>query len=699
MAPRRPHVRRIHGTETPDPWYWLRDRDDPATIAYLEAENAWADSVLSPQAGLRERIFSEIRDRTQETDMSVPVAKDGWWYAVRTEEGRQYPIHVRSRDLDGAPGPEEQVILDENVLAEGHEYFSLGSMAVSPDHRLVAYTVDTAGSERYELRIRDLESGRDLPDRLEGLGYGLAWSADSSVVFCTLVDEAWRPDRVVRHRIGNVTNPDSPEVILTERDERFWLDVGTTLSDEWIVITSGSKMTTEVHVIEASAPDAPPRLIEPRRHGHEYHVEHQGDRFVIMTNDDAPDFRLVEAPLHDSGMDNWTELIAHEPGARLENVEPFAGHMVITRMRAGVPQMTIWDLSDDSRRRIEFDEEVYDAGAGANVEYHSTTFRFSHTSMVSPPSVWSIDMDTMDRELLKRQPVLGDFDSGDYVTERRWATAPDGTEVPISTVRRRDTPLDGTAPALLYGYGAYEVSLPAGFSIPRLSLLDRGFVFAMAHVRGGGEMGRRWYEEGRLARKINTFTDFIACARHLVAEEVCHPDRLVIRGGSAGGLLIGAVLNMAPELFRAAVAEVPFVDVVNTMLDPTIPLTVAEYEEWGDPADPEVYRYMMEWSPYENVHPADYPAMLVTAGLNDPRVQYWEPAKWVAKLRDVGHGDRELVLHTEMGAGHRGPSGRYDAWRDEARVLAFAVSAVSAVSPDGASGAEGPASPAGASGG
>ena len=675
MAPKRPHVRRIHGTETPDPWFWLRDREDPETLAYLEAENAWTSAVLAPQAELRETIFNEIRDRTQETDMSVPVAKDGWWYAVRTEEGRQYPIHVRSRDVDGRPGPDEQLILDENVLAEGHDYFALGGMAVSPDHRLVAYTVDTAGSEKYGLRIREIGSGEDLPDRLEGLGYGLAWSADSTMVFCTLVDEAWRPDRVVRHRVGDVDDTDSPEVILTEPDEKFWLDVGSTLSDDWIVITSGSKLTTEVHVIEAADAEAPPRLIEPRRQGHEYHVEHQGDRFVIMTNDEAPDFRLMEAPLHDSGRANWVELIPHEPGARLENVEPFAGHMVITRMRAGVPELTIWDLADDSRRTIEFDEEVYDAGPGNNVEYETTSFRFTHTSMVSPASVWSIDMDTMDREMLKQQPVLGDFDPDDYVTSRLWATAPDGTEVPISMVHHRDTPLDGTAPTLLSGYGAYEVVLPAGFSIPRLSLLDRGFVFAMAHVRGGGEMGRRWYEEGRLEHKINTFTDFIACARHLIDNGVADPRRLVIRGGSAGGLLIGAVLNMAPELFTAAVAEVPFVDVVNTMLDPTIPLTVVEYEEWGDPADPEVFAYMMQWAPYENVHRADYPEMLVTAGLNDPRVQYWEPAKWVAKLRDVGHGPNNLVLRTEMGAGHRGPSGRYDSWRDEALVLAFAITA------------------------
>jgi oligopeptidase B len=689
VAPTRPHTRELHGQVVEDSWYWLRDRDDPDVTAYLEAENTYTDAVTQHQGELRDRIFAEIKSHVQETDLSVPVPKGPWEYLVRTNEGEQYPSHWRRPRNDD--GSNEQLLLDENVLAGDSPYFALGDFEMSPDHDLVAYTTDHDGDERYVLRVRDLTAGEDLPDEIVDVSYGLAWSADSRTLFYVLTDDAQRPDRVMRHRLGTPTSEDV--LVAQEPDERYWVGIGTSRSERFVVISMESKLTSEVWLVEAADPEGPMRVVEPRREGVEYSVAHQGERLLVTTNDGAVDFRLMEAPLGAPGRQRWTEVRPEPPDGRLEGITAFARHYVVSERRGGTSRLTVVDADGGAERVLQFDEEVYEAGPGANAEYDTDLFRFGYGSLVTPGSVFQEHLVTGERVLLKQQPTPG-YDRARYDSARRWATAEDGTRIPISLVWRSDLRAPGDAgPLLLYGYGAYEASMGPSFSASRLSLLDRGVVFAIAHVRGGGEMGRRWYEQGRLALKANTFTDFIACAEHLVASGWTTPDRLAARGASAGGLLMGAVANMRPDLFAAIVAEVPFVDNVNTMLDPTIPLTVTEYDEWGNPDEREAYEVMRAYSPYENVRAADYPALLVTAGLNDPRVQYWEPAKWVAKLRATATGARPLLLKTEMGAGHGGPSGRYDAWRDEAFVLAFVLHALG-VEPAGAAEPPSQASPA-----
>ena len=674
IAPRRPHVRRVHGTTVSDPWSWLRDRGDPQTIAYLESENAYTAALSEDWGPLRERLFEEIRSRIQEDDESVPARKGDWWYSTRTVEGEQYALHVRRPDVDGSPGDAEAVYLDENDLARGHEYFRLGDLAISPSGHLAVYTTDTSGDERYTLRVRDLGTGEDLADVVDEVTYGVAWSADDRYVFYLVPDESWRPWQVRRHLLG--TDIESDEVVYTELDERFWLGLGTTRSESLVAIGAEAKNTSEWRFVHTEDPTAGPTLVQARREGIEYRIDHQGDRLLVLTNDGAPNFRLMSAPLEDPGHQHWAELLAEPADGRMEDVDPFAHHIVVTERRLGVPEITVHRVeaagSLGPGRRLDFDEEVYEAGTGTNPTYDTTTLRFGFSSLTTPDSTFEEPIDGGGRVLLKRQAVLGPYDPGAYTSCRLWATAADGTQVPVSLVRRRDLTEVGTpAPLLLYGYGSYEIVIPDRFSSLRLSLLDRGVVFAIAHVRGGGEMGRRWYEEGRLANKHNTFGDFIAVAEHLVAEGWTSPGLLAARGGSAGGLLMGAIVNQRPDLFGSVVAEVPFVDNVNTMLDASIPLTVTEYDEWGDPADPDHFAAMAAYGPYENVAAQAYPPMLVTAGLNDPRVQYWEPAKWVAKLRATKTDDELLLLKTEMGAGHGGPSGRYETWRDEAFVYAF----------------------------
>jgi oligopeptidase B len=665
----------VHGTVTEDPWFWLRDRDDPEVVAYLEAENAYTAAVTEPDAELRERLFQEIKARIQEDDESVPSRKDGWWYSTRTREGAQYGIHLRRRDVDGRPGPDEAVLLDENQLAAGHEYFAVGSMAVSPSGRLLAYSTDTRADERYTMRVRDLDAGTDLPDEIPEVSYGAAWSKDEQYLFYTVPDDVWRPHEIRRHRMG--TDAGEDVVVLAEADERFWLGLGTTRSEDWIVIGSEAKNTSEYWIVPTADPTAEPVLIEPRRDGIEYRITHQrgedGGRFLVLTNDGAPNFRVMVAPVAAPGAANWTELVGEPDGGRIDDIDVFARQLVLSERCEAIPVLTVIDAATGERRRLEFDEETFEAGGDGNHEYDTDTYRFGYSSLVTPPSVYDEPLDgSGERVLLKRHPVLGGYDPAEYASARTWATSRDGTRVPVSLLWKRALVEPGVpAMCLLYGYGSYEITIPDSFSSLRLNLVDRGVVFAIAHIRGGGEMGRQWYEQGRLEHKRNTFADFVAAAEHLVAEGWTAPSKLAIRGGSAGGLLIGAVVNQRPDLFAAAVAEVPFVDNVNTMLDETIPLTVTEYDEWGDPRDPALFAAMAEYSPYENVAPQDYPAMLVTAGLNDPRVQYWEPAKWVARLRATKTDGNVLLLKTEMGAGHGGPSGRYDAWRDEAFVQAF----------------------------
>ncbi|MGI8662291.1 MAG: S9 family peptidase [Acidimicrobiales bacterium] len=668
-AKRIHHERTFHGDTVVDDRHWILDRDDPDTLALLEAENAYADAMTAHLAPLREQLFAEFKGRILETDLSVPVKRGPWWYLARTEEGSQYPRLCRRSAPDDEHG--EQILLDGNELAGDSPHFAFGVVDVSPDHRVVAYSTDHAGDERFVLRFRDLDAGADLPDEVLGTYYAAAWAADSTTFFYVTVDDAHRPHRLWRHRLGTLSADD--ELLHEEGDERFFLSVSLTRSEGFVVLELASKVTSEVHVLDAANPLGEFRVVEARRQGVEYALEHQGDRFVILSNDGHPDFAVFEAPIASPGRSSWRAIHAPGPGTRVTSLHAFAGHLVVHERRDASTFLRV--LGDDGTSvLIDVDDQVSTVEVGDNAEYETTALRFTYESMSTPSSVYDHDLASGARTLRKRQTVLGDFDPGDYVQERLWARAADGVDVPISTVRHRATPVDGTAPGLLYGYGAYEISSDPWFSPLRLPLLDRGFVFAIAHVRGGGERGRAWYDDGKLLAKPHTFSDFVACADHIVAAGLVAPDRLAARGASAGGLLMGAVANLAPQRFRAILAEVPFVDALSTILDPSLPLTVTEWEEWGNPIESaEVYACMKSYAPYENVAPVAYPAIMATAGLNDPRVGYHEPAKWVARLREISTGGAPILLKTELGSGHGGPSGRYDAWRDQASLQAFLI--------------------------
>ena len=658
-----PHVWQRPTGDVEDPYAWLRDRDDPETIAYLDAENQHADAWFAAHADQVEGLFGEIRSRIQETDVAAPVPKDDWFYVSRTVEGRNYAIHGRGRTAETAT---EQVVLDENSEAEGHDYFDVGAFEVCPDHSLVAWSADTAGDEHYTLRIRDIASGRDLPDRLDDTTWaGVAWSSDGSHLFYVLPDEQERPYRVMRHRLGT-SQADDVEVFV-DHDERFFVGIGSTRNGAAIVIHTGSKLTSESWVLAADDPTGAPRLVRARTDDVEYHVDHWGDRWVVVTNLDAVDFRVMTAPLDEP--DRWSDFVPYESGRRITSAEPFADHLALHLWQDAQPTIAIVDRAG-TMTTLDIDAEPHDVEFGPNEVWDTGVVRLTHQSLTTPARVLDVDVRTGATTVVKQTPTPN-VELANYVSERRWATAVDGTQVPVDVVRHVDTPFDGTAPCCVYGYGSYEVSMPPWFSVARLSLLDRGFVWALVHPRGGGELGRQWYLDGKLLNKRNTFTDTLAVCDHLVDTGVAAPDRLAIRGGSAGGLLVGACVTMRPDRFAAAVAEVPFVDVVATMSDPTLPLTVTEWEEWGDPRSEPFASYIASYSPYDNTVPGPYPALYITAGLNDPRVSYHEPAKWTAKLRSVRTDDRPLILRTEMGAGHGGPSGRYDAWRDEARVLTF----------------------------
>ncbi|MFL6204020.1 MAG: S9 family peptidase [Acidimicrobiales bacterium] len=685
-APRRPHPIVAHGKERVDDWFWLRsdDRSDPEVLALLAAENDFVADALSHTDGLQSSLFMEMKARIKETDLSVPFRKGGRWFYSRTEEGQQYPILCRTdveppTDLpDGASLAGEEVLLDLNELAGESDYFSLGAYDLAPSQDLLLYSTDHDGSEKYTMRVRDLRTGDDLADVIPDTTYTSAWAGDSTF-FYVRPDATMRPHQVWRHEVGTPAEDDV--LVYEDPDERFFVTVGLSLTEAWVHIASGSKVTSEEHLIPAADPTSPPRVVQAREQGVEYDATHapapDHDRFVILTNaDGAVNFKLVTAPADDLSREHWEELVPHRPDVKLEGVSAFAEHLVRYERREGVRRIVVTPYAG-AEHELAMPEEVYDTGPATNAEFTTTTLRFTYTSLVTPGTVFDEDLDTGERTLLKATEVLGGHDPVDYVTGRLWATAPDGARVPISFVHRADVPRDGTAPCLLYGYGSYEACIDPGFSTLRLSLLDRGFVFAIAHVRGGGEMGRPWYEQGKMLSKRNTFTDFIACAEHLVAEGFTSSDRLVARGASAGGLLMGAITNLRPDLFAAVVAEVPFVDALTTILDETLPLTVTEWEEWGNPVtDEAVYDYMASYSPYDNVTAEAYPAILATGGLNDPRVSYWEPAKWVQKLRATTTSERPIYLKTEMGAGHQGPSGRYDAWKDEAFVFAFVLDAL-----------------------
>ena len=695
-AARIPAERIHHGDAVTDEYAWLSDRDNPQTIAYLAAENAYTEAMTAGQQALRGAIFDEIKARTQETDLSVPARKGGWWYYSRTVAGQQYPLRcrraVRPDDAgppiagDGGPLDGEEILLDGNELAAGHQFFSLGTFGVSPDGRLLAYSTDVTGGERFTMRIRDLVSGETAADEIPGTFYGSAWSADGSALFYLTVDEAWRPYRVWRHMIGTPVRADA--VVFEEPDERFWVSVGLTRSERFLVISASSKLTSEAWLLDAGRPSGEFTVVRPRRHGVDYTVEHQvmadgTSRLLILHNEQAENFELAEAPLADPSA--WTPVISHRADTRLLRVDAFAGHLVVYLRHSGLTGLRIV-RADGAALDVAFPEPVYRVVPGTNLEYSAQSYRLGYASLVTPGSVYDCDTATGELTLRRRRPVLAlpggaAYDPGDYEQHRLWVTAPDGARIPVSLVCRKGTPRDGSTPFLLYGYGSYESPADPDFSIPRLSLLDRGFGYAIAHVRGGGELGRRWYDDGKMLRKVNTFTDFVASARHLVSEGWTAPERLVARGGSAGGLLVGAAVNIAPDAFGAVVAQVPFVDALTSILDPSLPLTVTEWEEWGDPLhDPEVYQYMKSYSPYENIAAGvTYPPILAITSLNDTRVRYAEPAKWIARLQAVAAGG-PFLLKTEMTAGHGGRSGRYDAWRQEAMVLAWIVDTAAAPS-------------------
>ena len=691
VAARNPAPRTHHGDAFDDPYEWLRAKEDATVLAHLEAENAYTEARTQHLAPLRERIFDEIKSRTLETDLSVPSRQGEWWYYGRTLEGKQYGIQCRAplaSPDDWTPPelspdvevPGEQVLLDGNVEAEGHEFFSLGSFEVSDDGRLMLWGVDVAGDERYTIRVRDLVTGEDLPDVIEDTFAGAGFSPDGRFIVYSTVDDAWRPDTVWLHELGTPVADDAK--LFHEPDERFWLGAGFTRSNRYLVIGLGSSITSEEWILDADDLRGEPRLVWPRREGVEYEVHDAvvdgEDVLYIVHNDGALDFELVRVAASDPSGDREV-VVAHEPGRRLLGMSTFRDWGVLAYRRGGLARLGLLDYASAGVRELEFDEPLYAVGGGGNPEWAPPLLRIGYGSFTTPGTVYDYETATGELLLRKRQPVLGGYNPADYAQERVWATAQDGTGIPISLVWKRSFGEVGTAPrpVHLYGYGSYEHSIEPGFSVPRLSELDRGVVFAVAHVRGGGEMGRQWYEDGKLLHKRNTFTDFVDCARHLIDNGYTTPDRIVAEGGSAGGLLMGAVANLAPELFAGILADVPFVDALTTILDPSLPLTVIEWDEWGDPLhDAEVYAYMKSYSPYENVRTdASYPKILAVTSLNDTRVLYVEPAKWIARLRATASGG-PFLLKTEMGAGHGGRSGRYDAWREEAFVNAWVLDVV-----------------------
>jgi oligopeptidase B len=699
VAARVPSERTHHGDTVVDEYEWLRAKAAPETVAYLEAENAYTTERTKHLAALRERLFDEIKTRTQETDLSVPSRVGRHWYYGRTVEGKEYPISCRcpvddpddwtpprlSADAD-VPG--EEVLLDSNEHAEGHEFFSLGAASVTPDGNLLAFSTDTVGDERYLLRVKDLRTGEVLPDEVPNTVGGATWDLAGTTLFYTTGDDAWRPDKVWRHRLGTKVTED--ELVYHETDERFWTSVGRSRSDRYLMIGCGSKTTTEYRVLEADDPSGGFRVVAARRQGVEYGLEHAviagEDCFLVLHNDGAENFALSRTPVDATSHEQWQPVLPHDPAVRLEDVDAFAGHLLVSQRSAGLTQLRVILLDEGTGENglgddflIPFDEPIYTIGASGNPDFQQPTVRLGFTTLATPPSVYDFDLRTRALTLLKQTPVLphpewGPFDPERYEQFREWATADDGTLVPISVVCRKGARAAGPMPMLLYGYGSYEISMDPWFAVSRLSLLDRGAGFAIAHVRGGGEMGRAWYDQGKVLTKRNTFTDFVACARHLAETGWTTPERLVAEGGSAGGLLMGAAANLAPDAFAGILAEVPFVDALTSILDPSLPLTVIEWEEWGDPLhDAEVYEYMKSYSPYENLEAKRYPAILAETSLHDTRVLYVEPAKWIARLRVTAANPEDFLLKTEMSAGHGGVSGRYRSWRDRAFSFAWVL--------------------------
>jgi oligopeptidase B len=659
-----PRTTEVHGERRVDDYHWLREKENPDVRAYLEAENAYTDARMKPTEGFQQALYAEMLGRIKETDENVPHRKGDFFYYSRTEQGKQYSIHCRKK---GTLGAAEEVTLDLNRLAEGRAFMSLGAYQVSDDANLLAYATDDTGFRQYTLFVKDLRTG-ELVEKVADKVGSVAWAADDRTLFYTVEEEPTkRQYRLYRHRVGT----DAHELVYEEEDTAFNVGVYRTRSMQYVVLGIGSLTTSEARFLPAAEPRGEWRLVAPRIREEEYDVEHHGDVFYIRANDRGRNFRLAKAPVASPGRESWREVVPHRPEVMLEEVDSFRDHLVLFERESGLPQVSITDLRSGATHRIAFPEAAYTAWPEANPEFDTRTFRYGYQSLVTPPSVFDYDMETKATTLLKEQPVLGGYERTQYETVRVFATAPDGVAVPLSIVYRKGLVKDGTAPIFLYAYGSYGYPLPVTFSSNRVSLLDRGVVFAMAHVRGGGDMGKAWHDDGRLMKKMNTFTDFIAAAEFLLAGGYGSRDRLVVEGASAGGLLMGAVTNMRPDLFKAVVSKVPFVDVINTMLDETLPLTVGEFEEWGNPKEKPAYDTMKSYCPCTNLERKAYPAILVKTSFNDSQVMYWEPAKYVAKLRTLKTDANPLLLKTNMAAGHGGASGRYDYLHEVAFDYAF----------------------------
>ena len=665
IAKKTPVELTAHDHVRVDDYYWLRERENPEVIAYLEAENENTDAEMAHLADFQEQLFQEIKGRIKQTDESVPYKLDDYFYYTRFEDGREYPLYCRKHgSLDSA----EEAMLDVNELAAEHGFCSVGSLKISPDQNLLAYALDTVGRRIYTIHIKNLKTGELLSDALPEVTNNFTWAADDETLFYTRHDPTTlRWFQIFRHTLGSA--PEHDVLIYEEKDDTFDCYVSRTKSKQYLMIESWQTLSSEIRLLETSNPTGAFRLFDPRRRDHEYSVDHFGDHFYIRTNHQAKNFRLMRTPIDSTSLEHWEEVIPHRDDVLLEDFEIFRDYLVVEERKKGLMQLRVRPWSGNGEHYLDFGEPAYLAYSSDNYDFDTSLLRYAYTSMTTPDSVFDYDMEKRTKTLLKREEVLGDFTSDNYVTERLYARAQDGAEVPISLVYRRELfKKDGTNPLMLYGYGA---SIDPTFSSERLSLIDRGFVYAIAHIRGGEELGRRWYEDGKLFNKKNSFTDFIACAEHLHRTKYASPDALFCRGGSAGGLLIGAVVNLRPDLFKGAVADVPFVDVVTTMLDETIPLTTGEYDEWGNPNEKPYYDYMLSYSPYENVEAKAYPHLLVTTSLHDSQVQYWEPAKWVARLRTKKTDTNRLLLRTQMEAGHGGVSGRYKGYREQAFRYAF----------------------------
>lgn len=667
VAQQRPVTLELHGDSRVDDYYWLRDREDPEVISYLEAENAYTEQMLSPFKGLQDILFDEMKSRIKQEDESAPYRLGGYFYYVRYEEGNEYPIYARRKGSLDAP---EQIILDVNALAGDADYFAVRGFSVSPDGSTAVYGVDTTGRRFYDLYFLDIDSGGLLADKIEDTTSNLQWANDSqTVLYGRQHPDTLRSCRIFRHRLGDA----SDSLVYEEPDEENYLYITKSVSSAYFYLISSQTVSTEVRYLSADSPEGTPTVFLPREEGHEYFVTDGADRFYITTNDDAKNFKLMEAPLHDTARESWQEVIGHRDDALLEDLDVFKDYLVVTITENGLKQIEIVDRRSGTTHRMAFDEAVYTAYSNGNFEFDTDLFRYTYESMTTPESTYDYNLGTKTHNLIKERVVVGDFDRSNYQTERLFATARDGTHVPISIVYRKGLQKNGQNPLLQYAYGSYGSSISPSFSSNRLSLLDRGFIYVIAHIRGGSEMGREWYFDGRQLNKNNTFTDFIDVSKFLIREGFTSPEHLYAYGGSAGGLLMGVILNTAPEYYHGVIAAVPFVDVVTTMLDEDIPLTSGEWDEWGDPNEKEFYDYMLSYSPYDNVAKIDYPNIMVTTGLHDSQVQYWEPAKWVAKLREYKTDDNMLILKTDMSAGHSGKTGRFRRIEDTALYYSFFV--------------------------